>query len=245
MLMALNLKKFSEISAAMSLKKHFLTSIVLSIFFLSCEENNINALESELPEKTTAGLNTFGCLVDNEKWIPDVDRNLNPTADSTLLYMDKKTGLVYVEAINVYKDKNLVFTTERVSFSVKGINKPGIYSLSGSIHRANSNKFYISKPSNSSTPIELLGGGCYYRRGSIFKLSGNTLRILFTGDEDKKETNLNIVISRIDFDNFVFSGTFEFSPTAFYTSIAIDKMKITKGRFDLKGEPFPNSFFNY
>jgi hypothetical protein len=227
----------------MSLKTHILISIVLFFFILSCNKDDIKALESELPEQTTLGLNTFGCLIDNQVWMPKIDRSLNSTTDSTLLYMDKKTGLIYVEAIRLYKDKDMIFTTERVSFSVKGITKPGKYSLSGRSTIVGTSRFYFYKPSDSNAPIEMVGGGTYYKRGSIFKMSGNAIRLLQTGSENNNETNLNIEITRMDFENFVFSGTFEFRPTAFYTSIAIDKMKITKGRFDLKGKPFPINFF--
>lgn len=220
-------------------------SMLFSVLLFSCEKIDMEALISELPPQNTSGSNTFGCLVDKMLWIPSIDRSLNQLSDSTALYMDKKSGLIYVEAIKIYRDKDMIITTERISFSVKGITKPGKYSLGGRSYLVGTSRFYFSKPSSSDSPIEELGGGTYYKRGSIFKLSGNPIRLLQTSNENKEETNLNIEIARIDFENFVFSGTFEFSPTAFYTSIAIDKMKITNGRFDLKGSPFPESFFKY
>ncbi len=218
-------------------------SMLFSVLLFSCEKIDMDALISELPPHNTSGSNTFGCLVDKMLWIPSIDRSLNQLSDSTALYMDKKSGLIYVEAIKIYRDKDMIITTERISFSVKGITKPGKYSLSGRSTIVGTSRFYFYKPSDPNAPIEMVGGGTYYKRGSIFKLSGNALRLLQTGSENNNETNLNIEITRMDFENFVFSGTFEFSPTAFYTSIAIDKMKITKGRFDLKGKPFPINFF--
>lgn len=55
------------------MKKEYLILILMIVFLMSCEKEKI-PLPTELPPITEEGKNTFGCLIENEIYVPEKRR---------------------------------------------------------------------------------------------------------------------------------------------------------------------------
>lgn len=110
------------------MKRIVLTLSLLS-FFISCRRNNIERIQ--FPAETQSGLNTFGCYVDGDEFIPSATArgmvhpiNVYYTPDSTQLY---KAGFLSIQGIDARYQLDFAGSVVIQKLQVFGV---GEYSLS-------------------------------------------------------------------------------------------------------------------
>lgn len=199
--------------------------ILLALVLLSsCEDDN-NILNETyiLPELTTTGKNTFGCLVDNAVFIPKANSILSQTPILVSRYFhleqsyyDLSPGF-YLQ-IYAYDQK----TDREVRFELTASDTPisegqtyqlvanGMNSFSASYHFAT----YTQDPENANVQ--------YYHAHDY------TTNSAYTGE---------LKIVKLDESNNIMSGIFSFNSI---NSDDSSTKSITSGRFDVKYSPYPN-----
>jgi len=155
---------------------------------------------TELPPITQEGKNTFGCKIDGKVWVPYY---------SCIGFSANPCGELAVNVFRTNKDSSFP-----VSFSIKAGQKA----------RDNSfNSFTIETPTNK---------GIFGTGNKFDSLEIHFLRpvVQFYENYNYYQKQEKFEITRLDFNNKIISGVFEFT---LYKSMT-DSIKITEGRFDLK-----------
>jgi len=109
----------------MKLKYIFLLLFFSSLLFLNmdCTEKPDPVPEPQLPPLTHEGKNTFGCLVNGELWLPDVDGGMGVVHELSCEYVN---GYFDLDAKIFTKDKN-----QKISLTLYNsiLHKDKIYML--------------------------------------------------------------------------------------------------------------------
>ena len=98
--------------------------LVFYIFCLTQISGCFLAFINELPEETQEGLDTFGMLLDGEKWKPSLPGILLPTPDTK--------GVSYhvgSRSMRFYAENNKNENHERIEFYITDVNTEGIYRM--------------------------------------------------------------------------------------------------------------------
>ena len=194
------------------------------IMLSSCERDNIITNNSYiLPELTTTGKNSFGCLVDNEVFIPKTSSIYSQTQILVSRYFHIEEPYysyvpgyyLQIYAIDQKKDRNIILelTASDIPLSegqTYQLTSNGINNFSASYHFAT----YTQDPQYSNVQ--------YYHSHDY------TTNNEYTGE---------LTIVKLDENNHIMSGTF-----SFYSVNSTDSStkNITSGRFDVKYLPYPN-----
>jgi len=190
----------------------------------SCERDNIITNNSYiLPELTTTGKNTFGCLVDNEVFIPKASSIYSQTPILVSRYFHIEEPYysyvpgyyLQIYAIDQKKDRNIILelTASDIPLSegqTYQLTSNGINKFSASYHFAT----YTQDPQYSNV--------------QNYHSHDYTTNNEYTGE---------LTIVKLDENNQIMSGTF-----SFYSVNSSDSStkNITSGRFDVKYLPYPN-----
>lgn len=99
--------------------------IYIMVLLLSCSgcKEGILSPKEELPPATQEGLNTFGCLVNGEVWVPK--GSINPTINKFTFYYDNK--LLNIAATRTIGGKNI---RQSMFLRVRDITNQKDYKLS-------------------------------------------------------------------------------------------------------------------
>lgn len=200
----------------------WISVFLFCIFFIGCKKKKIEKLAAQLPEETQEGLNTFGCLINNEIWEPYINPEITTYVSKTKLTLSESIGGIYIEAYKMDVIPSVGYDKQKITLVARGIKSPGRYELIGQMYTDTGIVGFLPTDSN-----ELIGGG-------VFLFSEKPFERYATGKLEGKNRPLVLNITRIDFKNKICSGTFSFESFIFYNSINIKKKKITHGRFDLK-----------
>ncbi|APQ18067.1 hypothetical protein [Maribacter hydrothermalis] len=186
----------------------------LFFVFIGCDLDDDDGVDEELPAITTAGLNTFGCLINGQVYVPKKGSFCLDCANTP------KLQLTYGEIFEGYRfalgthndiDGDVAMTLEL--FNGVAPLTEGLYSLSQTILEGND--------------IPISNASCWIRK----KISGQKIESEFYSNENIGGV---LEIIKIDEENKYISGTFYFS--------AVDGngqfVTITDGRFDVTYKSF-------
>ena len=105
-----------------------ITLILLTLFFYSCEKN-LPPLPTELPPVTTRGKNTFGCMIENEIYVPDI-RRMSFSVDIYFEFPQYPDYYFYVRTKRLVDENDEAMDAE-VSFGIDSLRDTGIYNITG------------------------------------------------------------------------------------------------------------------
>jgi hypothetical protein len=194
------------------------------IILTSCERDNIITNNTYiLPELTTTGKNTFGCLVESEVFIPKASSIYSQTPILVARYFHIEQPYysyvpgyyLQIYAFDQKKDRNVILelTASNIPLSegqTYQLVSNGVNSFSASYHFAS----YTQDPVYSNVQ--------YYHAHDY------TTNNEYTGE---------LTIVKLDENNHIMSGTFSFNSL---NSLDSSTKNITSGRFDVKYFPYPN-----
>lgn len=103
------------------MKKLIHLFLMLSLFLVSCNDDDMTIVQ--LPPITSEGLNTFGCLVNGEPWVAQVNNNI-----------DDKLDVIFnpfTDELQFHADLITSNQDEFIVFAVDNVNNSGIYNLLG------------------------------------------------------------------------------------------------------------------
>ncbi|WP_282049351.1 hypothetical protein [Maribacter aquivivus] len=186
----------------------------LFLVFTGCDAEDDNVVNEELPASTIAGLNTFGCLINGQVYVPEQESFCLDCEDAP------KLQLTYGEVFEEYRFSLGTFndTDGDVSIALELFNgneplTEGLYSLSQTILETN------------ETPVA--NATCSINK----KINGEKIESEFYSNENIGGV---LEIIKIDEEKKFISGTFYFS--------ALDGngqfVNITDGRFDVTYNSF-------
>ncbi|RUA35320.1 MAG: hypothetical protein DSY77_02820 [Bacteroidetes bacterium] len=188
--------------------KYLLPLLTFILIASSCQKEEIE-VEDELPPITQEGLNTFGCKIDGEVFVP---KDGEPS-----FFVSAATGLRVVFGTDFQADSG----GDDVSISAvnaKDENGNFVFIYIDSISSENIFEIFDSEGSSVNPQINSHGFVVTYSNGQRKKF----LSFSNAGKID---------VTLIDFESYIISGIFEFQAVneADYT----DTLSITEGRFDI------------
>jgi len=127
-------------------KKINILLILLLITLFSCKKEQ-KSLPTELPPLTTEGKNTFGCLIENEIYVPEIRR----TALTTPIYINefpKYPNYCFTVTTTRLVNNNDNVMDAEVGFKISIVKDTGEYNIIYSTIKYN-NKYYQSDSLNN------------------------------------------------------------------------------------------------
>lgn len=144
------------------MKKEYLILILMIVFLMSCEKEKM-PLPTELPPITEEGKNTFGCLIENEIYVPEIRRTVwsipGPQSDPIEFIFPKYPVYFFTVSTIRLVDKDDDQMDAEVEFWVDScVNKPGRYRFSLSVicEKGGYNSYRIDNNSLIITKIDTI-----------------------------------------------------------------------------------------
>lgn len=190
--------------------------LFLSLFlvFTACDLDDDDGVDEELPAITTAGLNTFGCLINGQVYVPKKGSFCLDCANTP------KLQLTYGEIFEGYRFA--LGTHNDIDGYVSMVLE-----LYNGLEPLTEGKYSLSQTILESNDIPISNASCWIRK----KISGEKIESEFYSNENIGGV---LEIIKIDEEKKFISGTFYFS--------AVDGngqlVNITDGRFDVTYKSF-------
>ena len=202
----------------MKTKLLILVTMVMQLL-VSCSKEDSSSCEDYLPAITTTGANTFGCCINGNLLIPRDGTGTFGGSDSGFTTWGDPTGNNQYSEIDIkdYKSER----TASLRLHIQGLDQNGVGD-------------YIINESNGYNEIDGLFQTNLHCR--IFNTQTNSYQYYRS-----YQNSGTLKITRFDFTNRIYSGTFSCSVKN--SSNPNDIIEIINGRFDIKWDTLPNVAF--
>jgi len=195
------------------MKDYLIYTLFLCLFFLACKKDSGNneGAASQLPEITTEGKNTFGCLIDGRPYV-----------------VTGSSGNFFLEATVVW-DSVSPFYGSRIVANIHRDSGP-----SDSAMIINTQKRTII----TKNDVIRMGGGFvsgydYFGEANyVIDTGASFTDNYYSGYAPAPSGEVQYL--RLDIDNRILSGTFWFDAYNLQNGLPNKKVEIREGRFDIK-----------
>ncbi len=104
--------------------------LLTTLFFISCNDDDATPTVVTLPPITSEGLNTFGCMVNGEPWVAQVNNNIDDKLDVIFNPFNDELQL-HAKLVTSNKDEQFNFgvlnVNEEKEYQIPGIDPNGIF----------------------------------------------------------------------------------------------------------------------